>query len=564
MGCHIPVYFPPLSALYFSPTSAHLIPTEVANLSTFHILVATDLAEDSLKILRDAQDVQMHTVTPSLTAVRDGLKEAHAVIARDGVLLDRPLLDAAPNLQVIGHVGAGQNGIDVEAATGRGIIVMNTPGTNAIAAGEHTIALMLALSRRLVVAHDSLKEGWWLLDRKRQVGTQLYGKTLGLIGLGRVGRIVAQRCLAFGMTVLAYDPYLSEEQLSDERVMLVGLKELLGRSDFVSIHVPATRETAGLINAEMLAQMKPGARLINTSHGSVLDEAAVAAALKEGQLSGVAVDVYAEEPPYNSPLISLDNVIHTPHIGDNTLEATQDLSIQIVHQVLDALRGTDYRNVINLPFVPGLDFETSRPYMRLAECLGTMLHTLARHPVRRVAVEYRGDEVSGLVKPLAVAILKGLLQNMLGDKVNYINAPILAAERGIQVTQAKGLKTGDYANLVSCQVTLEDGEEIVMAGTLLDHTEPHIVQINQYRMNFVPEGHLLILGSFDQPGVIGRVGTLMATNEVNIASWQTGRTQPGGHTLTVLSLDQPLSPTVLEELRQLDFVRHAHPVDFKI
>jgi D-3-phosphoglycerate dehydrogenase len=533
-------------------------------MSKFNILVATDLAESSLKLLREADDIDLKMVTPSVPAVRDGLKTAHALIARDGVAVDKALLDGAQQLQVIGHVGAGINGIDMEAATSRGIIVMNTPGTNAIAAGEHALALMLALSRKLVVAHDSLKEGWWLLDRKRQVGTQLYGKTLGIVGLGRVGLIVAQRCLAFGMTILAYDPYLSEEQVSDERILLVGLKELLSRSDFVSIHVAATRETTRLFDADIIAQMKPGARLINTSHGGVLDENAVAQALKDGHLAGVAVDVYAEEPPYNSPLIGLDNVIHTPHIGDNTVEATQDVSTQIVQQVLDALRGVDYRNVVNMPFMPGVDFETTRPYLRLAECIGTMLHTLARNPVRRVAVEYRGEEVGGLVKPLTVALLKGLLMPILGDKVNYINAPILAAERGMQVTQTKGLKTGDYANLVSCQVTLEDGEEIVMAGTLLDHSEPHIVQVNQYKMNFVPEGHLLILGSFDQPGVIGRVGTLMATNNVNIASWQTGRAQPGGHTLTVLTLDQPLPDAVLKQLEQLEFVRHAHPVEIKV
>ncbi len=524
----------------------------------YTILVATDLADSSLNLLRNADDVIVQTVTPSLNALREGLKTAHALIARDAVQIDRPLIEGAPCLQVIGRVGAGLSGIDLEAATGRGIIVMHTPGTNAIAAGEHAIALMLALSRKLVAAHDSLKDGWWLLDRKRQAGTQLAGKTLGIVGLGRVGRVVAHRCLAFGMNVLAYDPYLTEDQAADERVLLVGMKELLTRSDFVSIHVAATRESAGLFNAEMIALMKPGARLINTSHGSVLDESAVAAAVKEGKLAGAAVDVYTEEPPYNSPLIGLDNVIHTPHIGDNTVEAMQDLSLQIVQQVLDALRGDDYRNVVNMPFMPGVDFETTRPYLHLAECIGTLQHTLARYPVRRVAVECRGEDIVGIIKPLAVALLKGLLSPVLGDKVNYINAPIVAAERGIQVTQTKGLKTGDYANLVSCQVTLEDGEEIIMAGTLLDHKEPHIVQINQYRMNFVPEGHLLIMGSYDQPGVIGRVGTLMATNNVNIASWQTGRAEPGGQTLTVLTLDQPLPEDVLSQLLQFDFVRHAH------
>ncbi len=516
-----------------------------------------------MALLRGADDTQVQTITPSLTAVREGLKSAHALIARDDVQIDAGLLEHAPHLKVIGRPAAGLSGIDLETATGRGIMVMNTPGVSAVAAGEHTFALMLALSRRLISAHNSMKEGYWLMDRKRQAGTQLQGKTLGLIGLGRVGRVVAHRALAFGMMVLAYDPYLSEDTVSDERVILVGLRELLNRSDFVSIHVPATNETRKLIDAERIAQMKTGARLINTAHGSILDEDAVVQALKDGQLGGVAVDVYHEEPPYNSPLIGLDGVIHTPHIGDNTVEAAQDLSIQIARQVLDALRGVDYRNVINMPFMPGVDFETIRPYLSLAEHIGTMLHVLARNPVKRVAVEFRGDEVSGLVKPLTVALLKGLLAPILGDSVSYINAPILASERGMQITQTKGLKTGDYANLVSAQVTLEDGEEIIMAGTLLDHKEPHIVQVNEYRMNFVPHGNLLIMGSYDQPGVIGRVGTMMAQNNVNIASWQTGRSQPGGNTLTVLTLDEAIDEAILDELRAQDFIRHAHQVEVK-
>ncbi len=535
-------------------------PTTDIAINKFDVLVATELTEDSLRVLNSAEDMIIHSVTPTLQNVRDGLKTAHALIARDDVIIDKTLLAGAPHLKVIARVGAGLSGIDLDAATNRGIIVMNTPGVNAIAAGEHALTLMLALSRKLIVAHNSLKDGWWLLDRKQQAGTQLYGKTLGLIGLGRVGQVVAQRAQAFGMTVLAYDPYLTEDELSDQRVLLVGLRELLQRSDIVSIHVPATAETRGLFDEKVVRQMKPGAKLINTAHGTIIDEDAVAKALKDGHLSGVGIDVYRDEPPYNSPLLGLDNVVHTPHIGDNTVEATQDLSIQIVRQALDALRGTDYRNVVNMPFVPGIDYEELRPYMVLAERIGMVVHALARHPIRRIAVEYRGEEVNGLVKPLTVALLKGLLAPVLGDHVNYINAPVLAAERGMTVTQAKGLKTADYATLVSCQVELEDGEEIVMAGTLLDRREPHIVQINDYKVNFVPEGTLLIMGSFDQPGVIGRVGTMMATNGVNIGSWQTGRSQPGGHTLTVLTVDEPLSDAVLDELRQQDFVRHAHQV----
>jgi D-3-phosphoglycerate dehydrogenase len=291
-----------------------------------------------------------------------------------------------------------------------------------------------------------------------------------------------------------------------------------------------------------------------------VDENALAEALRAGYLAGAAVDVFREEPPYSSPLIGLDAVIHTPRIGDNTVEASSDLSMQIVSQVLDALRGDDFRNVVNLPFVPGLDFETAQPYMALAERMGKLLHTLARSPIRRIAVEYKGDDLISLVKPVTVALERGILSGVHGEAVNYINAPVLAAERGIQVTQAKGLRSGEYATAVSVHATLEDGEPISMTGTLLGRREAHIVQINDYRMNFIAEGHLLLMGSFDKPGVIGHVGTLLAENGINIASWHTGRTTPGGHTLTVLTLDEPIDEPVMAALREQAFVRHAHQV----
>lgn len=526
-----------------------------------NVLIATDLTDDSLKILRLSDDMTIQISAPSLPALRGPLADAHALICRDDVIVDAALLAAAPHLRVIGRVGASLSGIDLDAATNRGIIVMNTPGANAIAAGEHTLALMLALSRKLIPAHNSLKEGWWLVDRQRHAGMQLLNKTLGIVGLGRVGHVVAQRALAFGMTVLACDPYLPDDAVFDSRIQHVGLKELLTRSDIVTLHVPATSETRGMVDAAFIAQMKPGARLINTAFGGLVDESALADALKAGHLAGAAIDVYAEEPPYSSPVRGLDVVVHTPHIADNTVEASQDLSIQIVRQVIDALRGDDYRNVVNLPFLPGMDFETARPYMTLAERMAAIVRTLARAPIARLAVEARGEEVEGLIKPITVALLKGLLAPMLGaDTVNYINAPVLATERGIQVTQAKGLRGSEYASIVLCQAVLDDGEEITISGTLLDRRAPYIVQINDYHMNFIPSGHLLIMGSFDQPGVIGKVGTLLADNGINIASWQTGRATPGGHTLTVLTLDEPAPEATIAALRAQDFVRHAHQV----
>lgn len=525
---------------------------------THHILVATELTPDSMALLEQEPDVRVTTIAPNLPLLREHISEADALISRDDLPLESDLLAKATRLRLIARVSPTVTGVDIEDATQRGIIVMSTPGVSVTAAGEHTMTLMLALSRRLTVAHNSLRDGWWLLDRKRQSGTQLMGKTVGIIGLGRVGRVVAHRCLAFGMTVLAADPYISEEQVPDDRIQLVSLREVLERSDFVSLHTPATRETRRMINAETIAQMKPGARLINAAHGSLVDEAALATAIKEGHLAGAALDVFNEEPPYNSPLVGMEHVIHTPHIGDNTIEATQDLSLRVAQQVLDALNDRDYRNVINMPLLPGVSFEAVRPAIRLAERIGALQHTLARSPVQRVAIEAQGEDFAGLIKPLTVGMLKGLLTPILGEKVSYVNAPVLAREFGWHVTQVKGLVPSEYSEVLTCQVTLENGDSISISGTLLDHQKPRILQINQYRMNFEPYGYMLLMGSYDRPGVIGRVGTLLADHQVNIASWHTGRAEPGGQTLTVLTLDEALPEDVFNTLIEMDFVRHLH------
>ncbi|MCZ2098946.1 MAG: hypothetical protein LC121_22340 [Anaerolineae bacterium] len=369
----------------------------------FQILITADLTDQGMALLNSAGDVEVEQVNPTnAPRLRVKLATALALIARDDVVIDR----AARRRRFCARDRAGRrgvSGIDLETATSRGIIVMNAPGVNAIAAGELTLTLMLALSRSLIDVHNSLKSGFWLLDRKRQAGTQLSGKTLGLIGLGRVGTIVAQRCLSFGMTVLAYDPYIADDQLDDKRVTLVGLASCCRSGRHIR---SATARRA----ASRRRRDQPNGRafLINTAHGSVVDEAAVAAALKDGRLAGVGTDVYSEEPPYNSPLIGMTNVIHTPHIGDNTVEATGDLSLLIVTQVLDALRGEDYRNVVNMPFVPGMDFEAERPYLQLAERIGALIPCW-RATRAIIKSEYRGeDDMNVLIKPVTVAILKGL------------------------------------------------------------------------------------------------------------------------------------------------------------
>ena len=527
-------------------------------MSQHHIVVATDLTPESIALLETSAGICVSRVPPKTSSVRAALEDATAIITRSDFKLDAPLLEHAPKLRLIARMSAGLTGIDIDYATERGILVMNIPGVSAIAAAEHTLTLMLALNRNLPSLHESLREGWWLFDRNQQVGVQLHGKTIGLVGLGRVGHRVGRLCLALGMTVLAYDPYIREEQVDDRRIALVGLRELLGAADYVSMHVPSTKETIDFFDADTLRMMKPGACFINTSHGGIIKESLLADALKDGQLGGVAVDVWNEEPPFNSPLIGMDRVIHTPHIGDNTAEARQDLSLQIVQQVIDALSDHDYRNVVNMPLLPGVKYDEIRPYMQLAESIGALQHILARSPIRRIAIEIIGEDMNGLIKPMTVGILKGLLSPILGDKVSFVNAPVLASERGWQITQAKGIKISEYRNIITCQTTLEGGEEISIAGALLDRQKPYILQINDYRIHFEPRGHLLIMGSYDRPGVIGDVGSLMAENGINIASWHTGRANPGGNTLTVLNFDEPLPESLMEILRQQEFVRHVH------
>ena len=527
-------------------------------MSQQQVVVATDLTPESVKLLESCGEFSVNCVPPKTASVRAALQNATAIITRSDFKLDAPLLEQAPKLRLIARMSAGLTGIDIDCASERGILVMNTPGVSAVSAAEHTLTLMLALNRNLPAVHESLREGWWLFDRGQQVGVQLHGKTIGIVGLGRVGQRVARLCLALGMTVLACDPYISEEQVNEARIGLVSLSELLGASDYVSMHVPATKETTDFFDADTLRQMKRGARFINTAHGGVIKEALLAEALLDGHLDGVALDVWNEEPPFNSPLIGMDKVIHTPHIGDNTAEARQDLSLQIVKQVVDALRDRDYRNVVNMPLLPGVSYEQIRPYMQLAESIGALLHVLARSPLRRIAIEIIGEDMNGLIKPMTVGILKGLLRPILGENVSAVNAPLRAAERGWQITQAKGIKISEYRNIITCQITLEDGEEISIAGALLDRQKPYILQINDYRIHFEPRGHLLIMGSYDQPGVIGRVGTLMAKNGINIASWHTGRAAPGGNTLTVLNFDEALPAPVMAALREQDFIRHVH------
>ncbi|VAW40395.1 D-3-phosphoglycerate dehydrogenase, partial [hydrothermal vent metagenome] len=415
-----------------------------------------------------------------------------------------------------------------------GIIIMNTPQANSIATAEQAMTLMLAASRHTAPAHASLKAREW--KRSQYVGTELYRKVLGIIGFGRIGRLVAKRAQAFGVEILAYDPYVSEEVGQKLGVTLVDLEDLLAQSNYISLHTALLPETENIINAQAVSQMKPGMILINAARGKLVDEAAVAEGLKNGRIKTAAIDVYQKEPPLDSPLIGLPNVLHTPHLGASTEEAQRDVATQIVDQVLDALRGTDFRNAINLPFQAGPDFAETLPYMELGEKLGSLHCYLAEGSIRRVEIEVRGETVNELIKPIAAGLLKGILEKSISDEVNYINAPLLAEEHGISVAQTKTATSLDYSNLISCRVTWDGGQR-TLSGMLFGGVEPRIVQVDDFKLDARPDGYVLVMQNKDINGVIGQVGTILAAYKVNIAEWRMGRDKLGGEALSFINLD---------------------------
>jgi len=526
---------------------------------TYCILITDDLSPQAMERLAAAADVSYEVVLrPSQEKLKEIIPEYDGLIVRSSGQVDAEVLGATTRLKVVGRAGVGLDNVDIEAASLRGVIVMNTPGANTIATAEHTLALLLALCRHVAQADASLRAGEW--KRSKFVGVQLYRKTLGIVGLGRIGARVAQRAQAFGMEVIAFDPYLSEEVAREMKVTLVELDELLGRSDFITLHAALTPEARGLINAEVIGRMKPGVRLVNCARGALVDEAALVEALRSGRVAGAALDVFGEEPlAADSVLRGAPNLIFTPHLAASTIEAQRDVGTQIVDQVLAALRGEDYRNAVNMPVVDAGVFRELGPYLLLAEKLGNLQMQLSEGRIKRVEVEFQGEEVAEQAKPLTVAMLKGLLDPITDTPVNYISAPHLARQRGISVSETTGLPTPNYANLLSCRVVWEGGERLV-SGSLLGHESPRVVQIDSFYLDARPEGIILAMENIDVPGVVGRVGTLLGKYNINIAEWRLGRTTPGGRALSLVNLDALVPPEVLAELGRLEGVTRVRQV----
>ncbi len=523
---------------------------------TFRVLVSDKLGQDGLAVLDGADDIDLDVNTGlSEDELCEIIGDYDALIIRSGTQVTAKVMEHAGRLKVVGRAGVGIDNVAVDQATRRGILVMNTPEANTTATAEHAMALLMATARNVVAAHNSLAEGRW--ERSAFTGTELSGKTLGVIGFGRVGRAVASRAQAFGMSILAYDPFVSERVAKSARVELVDLEELLSASDFVTLHTSLTDDTRNLINAERLALMKPTATIINAARGGLVDPEAVAEALDADRLHAVALDVFATEPPEaDHPLVNHPKVVHTPHLGASTTEAQQSVAIEIAEQVIDALRGTRIANCVNLAFAPGLDFERVNAFITLASKMGRLQAAMCDHPIQSVELELYTDDAEDLMRPVAAGLLKGMLESVMPGTVNFINAPMLARDRGLKISRSVGLGTADHLNQITCRIHWDGGLRTV-SGAIFGDDRGRIVQISGYHLEAEPNGTILLLLNADVPGVVGAVGNVFGEYGINIGEWRLGRNVDKHEALSFINLDTTPEPGIVDSLRAIEAVRKA-------
>ncbi len=504
----------------------------------WNILVAEQIGEPGLeRLAQKAQvDIRLNLSSSDLRAV---IPSYHALIVRSSTRVDETLLQQGKNLLVVGRAGVGVDNVDVDAATRRGITVVNAPTTNIVAAAEHTVALMFALARQVPLADRSVRAKHW--QREHFVGVELVGKQLGLLGLGRVGSEVARRAVGLGMQVVAFDPYVSSERAQQLKVKLVSFGDLLASSDFISLHAPLTRETKSLLGPDEFATMKPGARLVNAARGALVDEAALLDALDSGQLAGAALDVFSHEPPDNPRLLDHPRVVLTPHIGGSTEESQQRVAVEIAEQVLAVLQGHPARFAVNAPLVSQSLEPHLPPFIELAERLGRFYLQWVGGPLEAIEIEYAGRLAAEETAVLTAAVIKGLLEPIHEDRVNLINAMRVAQMHGLKISERKTQDATRFENLMVLR-----GRRRV-AGTVLQD-QLHVVQLDGYWVDFVPAGHLLLLRHRDRPGMIGKIGTLLGNADINIAAMQVARDAPRGEAIMVLSLDDAIPTDTFETL----------------
>ncbi len=508
------------------------------------VLIAEELSPAAVAQLEADFDVR-HTDGSDRPALLAALADAVAVIVRSATNIDAEALAHAPRLQVVARAGVGLDNVDVEAATRAGVMVVNAPTSNIVSAAEHAVGLLLAVARNVPQAAASLRAGEW--KRSTFTGVELDGKVAGILGLGRIGVLVAERLSAFGMRVMAYDPYVPPARAAQLGVRLASLDELLGEADFITVHLPKNAETIGLLGDKELHLVKPGVRIVNAARGGIVDEQALALALREGRVAGAAIDVFAAEPATGNPLLEIPSVVATPHLGASTAEAQEKAGTQVARSVKLALAGEFVPDAVNVQ--GGAVDEDVKPGLPLAEKLGRIFTALAGGMAARIDVEVRGEIASHDVRVLQLAALKGVFADVVEDAVTYVNAPLLASERGVEVSLVTEAESPDWRNLVTLRGIMPDGQVVSVAGTLSGRRQHEkLVEVNGFEMEIAPAEHMVFLTYTDRPGVVGTVGQILGSEGINIAGMQVCRDARGGHALIVLSVDSAIPAVVLDDI----------------
>jgi len=516
------------------------------------VLVSDNLSELGVQIFRESEGIEVDVkVGLSPEELKAIIHEYDALAIRGATKVTEDIIGAAEKLKVIGRAGTGLDNVNIPAASKRGIVVMNTPGGNTVTTAEHALSMLMSLARNIPQADHSMKQGKW--EKKKFSGTEVFNKTLGIIGLGKIGSVVADRAAGLGMSVIAYDPFLSEEQAKQMGIKLESLDNVLAQSHFITLHVPLTDETRGLINAATIAKMRDGVRIINCSRGPVVNEDDLADAIESGKVAGAALDVYTKEPPGLTRLISLDRVICTPHLGASTKEAQDNVAIAVATQIRDYLLYGTIRNAVNAPAVSGEALERLKPYLDLAQRLGLFLGQTIQTGIKSVEAQYCGEVADMELKPITTIFLTGLLTPIMKEDVNQVNAPMVAEERGIVVSETKVKKSEDFVSLLRYKVATERQDHVV-EGTLFGKAEPRMVTYGSFRGEFDLSGELLLIRAIDKPGVIGMVGATLGENGINISHFQFARQRQGGDALLFLNTDMKTDQKTIDQLAALENV----------
>lgn len=518
----------------------------------FKILVSDKMADDAIAMLKGEKDIEC-TVKTGLTEdqLADELPNFDALIIRSGTKVTAKALSKVTKLKVIGRAGVGVDNVDMPAATAKGVIVMNTPDANTLSTAEQTITLLMAMARNLPQADASIKAKKW--ERSKFTGIELYGKTLGVVGLGRIGTEVAKRMASFGMNIIGYDPFITKEKAEQLGIEVMSVADLIKKADIITFHVPKNKETSNMISAKEIATMKDGVMLVNCARGGIINEKDLADALKSGKVKRAAVDVYEKEPPFDSELFTIDpdKIVMAPHLGASTIEAQENVGKVIIEQVIDALRGKLIKNALNIPAIAPEILAEMQPYITLNDKLGKFTAQLVEGNVINITVEYSGDVTKYNVKYLTIGAVKGFLYPALGDSVNFVNAMPIAKERGIEVIEKTTTIVSDYPNLISVTITT-DKEKRSVFGSLSVTKQARIVRVDKFDVEISPEKNVIVYKNNDKPGVIGRMGTVLGANNINIASFALGRHKEEKVALGVVTVDNDVPKAVIDSIKNME------------